>query len=65
MRCSMSLNSNEKKCKHCGKTFKVVIETLPSKMDDKRESYYCCPYCDKVVDTIRLQGNEEVFCKKI
>ena len=61
----MSCNINTKKCENCGKTFKVIIEIFSSNIDDKRESYYCCPYCDKVVDTIRLQGNEEVFCKKI
>ena len=61
----MSWNSKEEKCKYCGKTFKVVIETLPSKMDDKRDSHYYCPYCEEVVGTIRLQGNEEMFCEKI
>lgn len=61
----MYLNLSKEKCKHCGKNFKVVIETLPSKMDDKRESYYYCPYCEKAVDTVRLQGNEEVHCEKI
>lgn len=57
--------STKEKCNHCGKEFNVIVESLPSKMDDKRESYTYCPYCDKVVDAIRLQGNEEVFCKKI
>ena len=61
----MSIISKKDKCKHCGKDFTVFIESLPSKMDEKRESYYCCPYCDKIVDTIWLQGNEEVLCKKI
>lgn len=65
MRCKMSWNSKEEKCKFCGKVFKVVVEILPSKLDDKRESYYYCPYCEKVAGTIRLQGNEEVFSKKI
>ena len=51
-------------CKYCGKSFKIVVETIPSTMDDKRDSYYYCPYCEKVVGTIRLQGNEEVFCEK-
>lgn len=61
----MSIMSKNDKCKHCGKEFIVIVESLPSKMDEKRESYYCCPYCEKVVDTIRLQGSEEVFCKKV
>ena len=50
----MFLKSNEEKCKHCGKTFKLVIDVLPAKMDEKRESYYCCPYCGEVAGTIRL-----------
>ena len=61
----MSWKSNEEKCSYCEKTFKIIIEALPSKMDVRRESYYCCPYCEKVAGTIILQGNEEVTCKKI
>lgn len=61
----MNLKSNEEKCKHCGKMFELVIDVLPAKMDEKRESYYCCPYCGEVASTIRLQGDEEVYCKKI
>lgn len=61
----MSWKSNDEKCKHCGKVFKLIIDVLPTKMDEKRETYYCCPYCEKVAGTIRLQGDEEVICKKI
>lgn len=60
----MSYHYTEEACKFCGKTFKVTIETLPSKMDDKRESCYYCPFCEKFSGTVRLQGNEEVVCKK-
>ena len=61
----MSWKSNEEKCKYCGEIFKVVTDVLPTKMDEKRETYYCCPYCGEKAGIIRLQGDEEVICKKM
>ena len=54
------MNTGEtEKCKKCGKTFRVVIIRYPTKMDDKRNSFYCCPYCNSTYD-IQLLGNEDV-----
>lgn len=61
----MLSNSKTDICNSCGKSFKVTINTIPSKLDDKRESYYCCPHCHQVVGTLKLSANEEVCCKKI
>ena len=51
-------------CIVCKKDFIVVWKTLPTKMDDKRDAYYLCPYCDKKYE-VRLLGNEEVDSEKI
>lgn len=46
-------------CPHCNKVFILNIKTIPSKLDEKRETYYLCPYCDMPAGNILLQGNEE------
>lgn len=51
-------------CILCKKSFIVVWKTLPSKMDDKRDSYYLCPYCNKQYN-VRLLGNEDVDTERI
>ena len=51
-------------CISCKKDFMVIWKTLPSKMDDKRDTYYLCPYCDKKYE-VRLLCNEEVDTEKI
>ena len=61
----MRKEESKEKCPACGKEFILSIERWPSKMDDKRDSYYCCPYCEKVVNNIRLMGNEEMRTCKI
>lgn len=54
-------------CPVCGKKYGVKYIILPSKLDDKRESYYCCPYCesDRSCVNVRLLGNQEVESYKI
>lgn len=42
----------------------LVWITNSSKLDDKRESYYNCPYCNEKYD-VRLLGNEEVDVEEI
>lgn len=61
----MSKTISKDICAVCGKEFKVSIEHLASKADDKRKSYYCCPYCNNIVRNITLRGNEEVCTYKI
>ena len=51
-------------CISCKKDFIVVLKTLPTKMDDKRDTYYLCPYCDEKYD-VHLLGNEEVDTERI
>lgn len=51
-------------CTACNKEFMVVWKTYPSKLDDKRDSYYHCPYCNEVYE-VRLLGNEDVESEKI
>ena len=46
-------------CPSCGKEFIKRTIRYPSKVDDKRDSYYCCPYCNKS-NGIHLMGNEDV-----
>jgi len=50
-------------CPSCGKEFIKRTVRYPSKVDDKRDSYYCCPYCNKSWD-IHLMGNEDVMTFK-
>lgn len=57
-------NSREN-CPHCNKEFSKSIKCFSSKLDDKRKTYYACPYCNKVVSNISLAGNEEVYTYKI
>ena len=52
-------------CVHCKKDFIVVWKMLPSKMEDKRDSYYLCPYCRKEYKVNNLLGNEDVDSEKI
>ena len=56
---------NKQACPNCKKTFILKIETLPSKMDDKRKSYYFCPYCNYKINDICLAANEEVWTYKL
>lgn len=54
-------------CKECGKRYGIKIIRYPSKLDDARNSFYCCPYCmsNKACVEIYLLGNEEVETYKI
>ena len=52
-------------CPYCDEYFTLYIESYPSKIDDKRESYFVCPYCNQLVGKIFLQGNEEVESYKL
>lgn len=52
-------------CPSCGKTFSFYIEDMPTKMDNKRETYYDCPYCNVVCGYLILRGNEEVYHLKV
>ena len=51
-------------CSKCKKEFMLIWKTYPSKLDEKRDSYYICPYCDEKYD-VRLLGNEDVDTEKI
>ena len=51
-------------CSACKKDFMLVWITYISKLEDKREGYYNCPYCNKEY-TVRLLGNEDVETEKI
>lgn len=56
--------TEKKTCPQCKRDFIVVWQYLPSKMDDKRESYYCCPYC-KHATSVYLLADEEVETREI
>lgn len=49
----------DEKCNHCGNVFIKRMIYYPSNLDEKHESYYCCPYCGKGF-SIHLRGNEDV-----
>ena len=51
-------------CIVCKKDCMVVWITYPSKLDEKRDSYYLCPYCNEKYD-VHLLGNEDVDSEKI
>lgn len=54
----------KEKCIICGKEYRVIWETYPTKMDDRRETYYTCPYCNNIVN-VYCNGNEEVRTEKL
>ncbi len=49
-------------CRKCGKKYIVEYTQYPSKVDDKREGYYICPYCktDESIVRVHLLGNEDI-----
>lgn len=49
-----------KLCPKCNKDFIVEWTTYHSNVDDKRESYISCPYCNAEVEKIKLHGNEDI-----
>lgn len=50
-------------CSKCKNMFVLIHKYYPSRLDDKRESYYVCPYCGNET-RIFLQGNEDVDTRK-
>ena len=59
------INTKQDTCSSCGKVFSCYIEVVPTSLDDKRETYYACPYCNAVCGTLLLNGNEEVYTHKL
>ena len=51
-------------CTKCGKNFRIKWIFYPTKLDDKRESYYNCPYCGNIT-RVYLKGNEDVETYKL
>lgn len=51
-------------CSACKRDFVLVRITYLSKLEEKRKSYYNCPYCNKEYE-VRLLGNEDVETEKI
>ena len=51
-------------CPGCGKEFKEVTTYYPSKVDDRRNTWYKCPYCGYEFDII-AEGDEEIDAKPI
>lgn len=47
-------------CEKCDNKFIKKIIRYPIKCDDKRDSYYTCPYCNQVYP-IHLMGDEDVI----
>ena len=60
----LNVRKEKKSCVACKKDFYVVWITLASKMDDKKDDEYKCPYCGKKYEVILL-GNEMVESEKI
>ena len=54
----------KKKCTKCGKEFELKWIYYPTKLDEKRESYYDCPYCGNIT-RVHLNGDEDVETYKI
>lgn len=52
------------KCSKCGKKFVLIYIKYSSNCDDKRDSYYCCPYCGDAT-MVHLLGTEDVDTRKI
>lgn len=52
------------KCLSCGNSFQKIMSYWPSKVDDKRNSFYECPYCNHAY-SITLDKNEDVSTQKI
>lgn len=58
-------NDTKKICKFCNKEFIARILDYPCNCDDRRDSYITCPYCDRVVENIRLEKNQDIIEFKI
>ena len=51
-------------CDFCGKLLKVIVNVIPSKLDDKRYEFYQCPHCGEVLGKINVNGNELIDTEK-
>ncbi len=60
----MNHDDTIKRCEECGKEYIKRIECYPSNVDEKRESYYVCPWCNHVIEKVYLRGNEEIYTYK-
>ena len=56
-------NDEEEICDNCKKKFIKRLVIYPCKCDEKRDSFYVCPYCGRHY-SILLQGDEDVFAIK-
>lgn len=56
----MSYKDKVEKCPKCGKEFIVRYLAYPSNLDDKRTSNIDCPYCNYLLESVRLAGNEDI-----
>ena len=59
----MNTHADEKICDNCNKKFKVVTIYHNSRVDENRESFYCCPFCGFSFP-IFLRGNEDVVARE-
>ena len=62
---SITYTDIKKLCQFCNNEFIVRILEYPSNCDDRRESYITCPYCNKVVENIHLDKNQDIMEFKI
>lgn len=60
----MIIKSEKEKCQKCGNWYIVDWILYPTKLDDKRDTFYNCPYCKNIIN-VYLKGNEDVETRKI
>ena len=46
----MRYKLEKKKCEKCGKDFQLKWIYYPTKLDEKRKSYFVCPYCGNITN---------------
>lgn len=56
-------NYKTKICSKCRKEYRIVKIKYPSKLDEDRYSFYCCPYCGNDTE-VYLRGNEDIETEK-
>ena len=59
------MNFEDALCAKCKKLFRIEYIRYPSNVDDKRDTYISCPYCNAFYSSIHLRGNEDIKEVKI
>ncbi|OQK16960.1 hypothetical protein AU255_03410 [Methyloprofundus sedimenti] len=62
--CSAPLLANTNRCQYCGVRNDVDLQSKPYVMTHKKASDRLCPHCNKPLQTIQLQLDEQLFIER-